>query len=240
MRTPALGRRALAEFLGTALLVAVVVGSGIAGSELSGGDAGQALLINAVATAGGLAALILAFGPVSGAHLNPAVTAADAWFGGIGRRSALAYGAAQVGGAVAGAALANVMYGRSAIEAATTVRDGAGVWVGEVVATFGLLVVVFALARTGRAALAPFAVSAYIAAGYFFTSSTSFANPAVTVGRMFSDTFAGIDPTSVPGFVAAQAAGAVLAVAAIGVLYPDLTADDATRVVVPHPGSEEP
>ncbi len=229
-----MSRRALAEFLGTGLLVAVVVGSGIAGDELSGGNTALALLVNAVATGGGLVALILVFGPGSGAHLNPAVTAVDAFFGGVDRRTAIVYTGAQVAGGAAGAVLANVMFERATFETATTVRDGSGVLVGETVATFGLLLVVFALARTGRTAMAPFAVAAYISAGYFFTSSTSFANPAVTVGRMFSDTFAGIDPTSAPGFVAAQAAGAALAVVAIRTLYPDLTAHDASTVVLPH------
>ena len=232
-----IARRAFAELLGTGLLVAVVVGSGIAGDALSEGSDGLALLINTIATAGGLVALLLVFGPVSGAHLNPAVTLADSWFRGIERRLVPVYVAAQTIGAAGGAVLANVMFERATFETATTVRDGTGVWVGEVVATFGLLLVVFALARTGRTALAPLAVAAYIAAGYFFTSSTSFANPAVTVGRMFSDTFAGIDPSSAPGFIAAQAAGTVLGVLAIRFLYPDLTPDDAADVVLPH-GSE--
>lgn len=236
-RDAALGRRALAELLGTGLLVTVVVGSGIAGTAVSGGSTGLALLINAVATAGGLVALLLVFGPVSGAHLNPAVTAADAHFGGTSRRAVPVYVAAQVLGAAAGAVLANVMFERAAFETATTVRDGTGVWVGEVVATFGLLLVVFALARTGRTALAPFAVAAYITAGYLFTSSTSFANPAVTVGRMFSDTFAGIAPTSAPGFVVAQIAGALLAVLAIHVLHP--TPEATGPAGHPHP-SEAP
>jgi arsenate reductase len=232
-----LARRALAELLGTGLLVPVVVGSGIAGDTLSGGSTGLALLINAVATAGGLVALILALGPVSGAHLNPAVTLADLHFGGITRRAAACYIPAQLLGGAAGAVLANAMFERALFETATTVRDGSGVWTAEVVATFGLLLVVFSLARTHRTALAPFAVASYIAAGYFFTSSTSFANPAVTVGRMFSDTFAGIDPTSVAGFIAAQAGGATLAVLAIRFLYPDLGPGDAKDVVLPHGGA---
>jgi arsenate reductase len=237
--TPDLGRRAVAELLGTGLLVAVVVGSGIAGDTLSDGNAGLALLINTVATAGGLVALILVFGPVSGAHFNPAVTLADLRFGGISVRAAGTYILAQVVGAGAGAVLANAMFERALFETATTSRDGSGLWTGEVVATFGLLLVVFSLARSGRTALAPFAVASYIAAGYFFTSSTSFANPAVTVGRMFSDTFAGIDPTSAPGFIAAQAVGAALAVLTIHYLYPDLGPVAAGDVVLPHP-SETP
>lgn len=237
---PALGRRLLAETVGTALLVSVVVGSGIAASRLSPGDVGLQLLQNSTATVFGLAVLILLFGPVSGAHFNPVVSAAD-WL--LGRRAgtglpgaeAAAYAVAQTVGAVAGAVLANVMYELGAVQVAGQERVSGGVLVGEVVATAGLIALIFALARSGRAPLSAAAVGAYIGSAYWFTSSTSFANPAVTVGRVFSDTFAGIAPSSVLPFIAAQVAGAGLGVALIRALYPDVaaTADDA---VVPHHG----
>jgi glycerol uptake facilitator-like aquaporin len=241
---PTLVRRLVAELVGTGLLVTVVVGSGIAAQRLSPGDVGLQLLENSVATAFGLTVLILLFGPVSGAHFNPVVSAAD-WF--LGRKAGtgltgpevLSYSAAQVVGAIAGAALANVMFEVPATELATTDRTGAHLWVGEVVATAGLVVLVFALVRSGRDLLAAPAVGAYIGAAYWFSSSTSFANPAVTVGRVFSDTFAGIAPGSVPGFVLAQVLGAAVAVAVVGYLYPDVArlADD---VVVPHEHSTDP
>ena len=210
-----LPRRLLAEFVGTALLVAVVVGSGIAAAQLSPDDVGLQLLENSTATVFGLAVLILLFGPVSGAHFNPVVTAAD-WL--LGRRAGTgitahhlaAYLAAQVAGGISGAWLANLMFDRRVFEIATKDRITIGHLVGEVVATAGLIALIFALARTGRAALSAAAVGAYIGAAYWFTSSTSFANPAVTVGRMFSDTFAGIDPGSAPGFIAAQIVGAII------------------------------
>lgn len=232
MKAP-LARRALAEFCGTAFLVAVVVGSGIAASKLSPGDVGLQLLENAAATAGGLVALILAFGPVSGAHFNPVVTAADAFFGGLSLREVPAYIAAQCSGAITGAILANLMFDLDAVSWSTHARSSGGLWLGEVVATIGLLVVIFGVVRSGRASAAPFAVGAYIGAAYFFTSSTSFANPAVTIGRAFSDTFAGIDPTSVPAFLGSQLVGAALGVLLIGSLYPDI-AEVADNVVVPH------
>jgi glycerol uptake facilitator-like aquaporin len=227
------GRRAFAEFLGTGLLVAAVVGSGIAAAKLSPGDVGLELLENAAATAGALVALILALGPVSGAHFNPVVTLADRLFGGISTADAGAYIVAQLAGAVCGSVLANAMFARPAFEAATKVRSSGPLWLAEVVATFGLLLVIFGVVRSGRAAAAPFAVGAYIGGAYFFTSSTSFANPAVTIGRMFSDTFAGISPSSAPGFVVAQFAGAVLAVAAIKVLYPQVSVSGAMEGQVP-------
>ena len=219
-------RRLLAEFVGTALLVTVVVGSGIAAARLSPDDVGLQLLENSTATVFGLAVLILMFGPVSGAHFNPVVTAAD-WL--LGRRSrtgisaadGAAYTAVQVSGGVAGAWLANVMFDRQVFELAAKDRITSGHLVGEVVATAGLIALIFTLARTGRAALSAAAVGAYIGAAYWFTSSTSFANPAVTVGRMFSDTFAGIAPGSVPGFIAAQIVGALIGLALIAALYPD-------------------
>ncbi|MDT5009680.1 MAG: hypothetical protein QOH57_1297, partial [Mycobacterium sp.] len=204
-----LPRRLLAEFVGSALLVTVVVGSGIAATQLSPNDAGLQLLENSTATALGLAVLIVLFGPVSGAHFNPVVSLAD-WL--LGRRSATGitaqtmtmYASAQVAGGICGAMLANAMFGRRVVELATKDRANTGHLIGEVVATAGLVALIFALARTGRAALSAAAVGAYIGAAYWFTSSTSFANPAVTVGRMFSDSFAGIAPASVPGFVIAQ------------------------------------
>lgn len=241
--TPAaLPRRLLAEFLGTAMLVTVVVGSGIAAQQLSPGDVGLQLLENSIATALGLTVLILLFGPVSGAHFNPVVSLAD-WF--LGHRAGHGLGAADLGayvvvqvlGAVCGALLANVMFG---VGTAISSKDriSVGHAIGEVVASAGLVALVFALARTGRAALAAPAVGAYIGAAYWFTSSTSFANPAVTVGRVFSDTFAGIAPGSVPGFVAAQLVGLALGVAVTLALYPD-AGRSAGDVVIPH-GQDEP
>ncbi|WP_392391035.1 aquaporin [Nocardioides sp. LHD-245] len=235
--TPPLPRRLLAEFLGTALLVAVVVGSGIAAETLSPGDVGLQLLENSTATALGLTVLILWFGPVSGAHFNPVVSLAD-WF--LGRRSGaglslsdvVAYTAAQVAGGIAGAVLANVMF---EVDQGLSGKDrlGSGPLVAEVVATAGLVALVFALARTGRGALAAPAVGAYIGAAYWFTSSTSFANPAVTIGRVFTDTFAGIAPGSAPAFVGMQLVGLMLGVAVTLALYPD-AGERADDVVVPH------
>jgi glycerol uptake facilitator-like aquaporin len=228
-----LARRALAEYCGTAFLVTVVVGSGIAASELSPSDTGLQLFENAAATAGGLVALILAFGPVSGAHFNPVVSLADAFFGGLERRDVPAYLAAQVAGAVTGAVMANLMFELDAVSWSTHSRSSGGLWLGEAVATLGLLAVIFGVVRSGRASAAPFAVGAYIGAAYFFTSSTSFANPAVTIGRAFTDTFAGIKPSSVPAFIAFQLVGATVAVVLIRALYPDI-AEVADEVVVPH------
>jgi glycerol uptake facilitator-like aquaporin len=241
---PDLARRLAAEFLGTGLLVTVVVGSGIAAERLSPGNVGLQLLENSTATFLGLTVLILLFGPVSGAHFNPVVSAAD-WF--LGRRAGVGlagrdvgtYTVAQVLGAVVGAELANLMYQVPLGELSTKDRVGGHLLLAEVVATAGLVALVFALARTGRGMLAAPAVGAYIGAAYWFTSSTSFANPAVTVGRAFSDTFAGIAPDSVPGFVAAQIIGAALAVALVAWLYPHVgeAADD---VVVPHHPAQRP
>jgi len=233
-----LTRRLLAEFVGSGLLVTVVVGSGIAAERLSPRDAGLQLLENSTATVLGLAVLILMFGPVSGAHFNPAVTVAD-WV--LGRRSrsgiagvvVLVYIPVQMLGAVAGAWLANAMFDRRVFEISTKERVTPGHLLGEVVATAGLIALVFALARTGRAGVAAAAVGAYIGAAYWFTSSTSFANPAVTVGRMFSDSFAGIAPSSAPAFIAAQMVGAVVGLALTQALYPD-AAKSADDVVVPH------
>ena len=221
-------RRLLAEFLGSALLAAVVVGSGIAAARLSPGDTGLQLLENAAATATGLFAIVLIFGPISGAHFNPVVSLVDAALGGLSRRDALAYIPAQVAGCVAGAVLANAMFAQAAVSIATTHRATGAHLLAEVVATAGLLLVIFSLVRTGRAATAPAAVGAYIGAAYWFTSSTSFANPAITVGRMFSDSFAGIAPASAPAYVIAQLAGGGVALGLIRVLYPDVTPRAAT------------
>ncbi|MDQ1401944.1 MAG: hypothetical protein QOG03_260 [Actinomycetota bacterium] len=227
---PDLARRAVAEAVGTAFLVAVVVGSGIAAQRLSPGDVGLQLFENAAATAAGLAAIIVAVGPVSGAHLNPVVSVADAVLGGLRPRDLAAYIPAQIAGGIGGAMIANLMYSLPAVTWSTKARTGGGLWLAEVVATVGLLLVIFAMARSGRGAVAPFAVGAYIGAAYFFTSSTSFANPAVTVARAFSDTFAGIKPFSVPAFVGFELVGGALAIALVRYLYPvpheEISADD--------------
>ncbi len=212
--------RALAEALGTGFLVLAVVGSGIAAERLSPDDVGLQLLENTLATVLALVALILAFGPVSGAHLNPAVTLAEAATGGIERRAVAPYLAAQVAGGCLGAVVANVLYEIPAVEWSTTDRLTAATFLAEVVATFGLVTVIFGVVRSGRLAAVPVAVAAYIGAAYWATSSTSFANPAVTVARTLSDTFAGIRPASVPGFLAAQGLGTVLAVLTARVLFP--------------------
>lgn len=235
--TPPLPRRLLAEFLGTGLLVAVVVGSGVAAQRLSPDDTGLQLLQNSLATVFGLGVLVLVLGPVSGAHLNPVVSAVDWWLGrrgggGLSAGDLGAYAVAQTAGGASGALLANVMFGLPAVQVATTARAGAGLWIGEVVATAGLVVVVLALARTGRASLSAAAVAGWIGAAYWFTSSTSFANPAVTVARMLSDTFAGIAPASVPAFVAAQVVGAALGTGVAIALYPTV-AGAADAVAVP-------
>ncbi|WP_323097525.1 MIP/aquaporin family protein [Intrasporangium sp. YIM S08009] len=238
MTTPApLPRRLLAELLGTALLVTVVIGSGIAAQQLSPDDIGLQLLENSLATTLGLTVLILLFGPVSGAHFNPVVSLADWFLGrrvghGLGLRDVGAYTVAQVIGAVGGALLANAMFG---VGTAISTKDrmSVGHGIGEVVATAGLVALIFALARTGRAGLAAPAVGAYIGAAYWFTSSTSFANPAVTIGRVFSDTFAGIAPASVPGFIVAQLIGLAVGLALTLALYPD-AGESADDVVVPH------
>ena len=227
-------RRLLAEYLGSALLAAVVIGSGIAAQTLSPGAAGLQLLENAAATGAGLFAIILMFGAVSGAHLNPVISFVDAAFGGLSWRHASAYLPAQVAGCVSGAVLANLMYSRAAISISTKHRASAAHFLAEIVATAGLVLVIFALARTRRSVATPAAVGAYIGAAYFFTSSTSFANPAIAVGRMFSDTFAGIAPSSVPPFVAAEVVGGLVAFLLIKALYPGVTHDEATSVVLPH------
>jgi glycerol uptake facilitator-like aquaporin len=231
--TPGLPRRLLAEYLGSAFLAAVVIGSGIAAARLSPTDVGLELFENAAATAAGLYTIILMFGPVSGGHFNPVVSLIDASFGGLRWRDALAYTPAQIAGCITGAITANAMFARAAITISTKHRASPSHLLAEVIATLGLLLVIFALARTKRGNAAPAAVGAYIGAAYFFTSSTSFANPAISIGRIFSDTFAGIAPASVPGFVVAQLVGGIAAIMALRTLYPHVTADEAAQVVVP-------
>ena len=231
-----LWRRLAAEFLGSMFLAAIVVGSGIAAQRLSPHQVGLELLENAAATALGLFTIILMFGPVSGGHFNPVVSFVDAAFGGLRWRSAMSYLPAQCAGCIAGAIVANVMFSGAAVSLSTKHRAGGAHFLSEVVATTGLILLIFALARSGRSRNAPAAVGSYIGAAYFFTSSTSFANPAITVGRMFSDSFAGIAPTSVPAFVIAQAAGGVLAFLIVKLLYPGMTRGEASGIVVPHSG----
>ncbi len=235
-----LWRRLTAEGIASALLAAVVIGSGIAAQQLSPGQVGLELLENAAVTAAGLYALILMFGPVSGGHFNPVVSLVDAAFGGLRWRTALAYLPAQVAGCVVGAVAANVMFSKAAVSISTHHRASGAHLFSEVVATAGLLLVIFALARTGRGSRAPSAVGAYIGAAYFFTSSTSFANPAITVGRMFSNSFAGIAPSSAPAFIAAQAVGGLVGFAAIKALYPGVTAAEAAEVVMPPMRTADP
>jgi glycerol uptake facilitator-like aquaporin len=228
----------LAELVGTALLVTVVVGSGIGAQQLSPGEVGLQLLENSMATVFGLGALILLFGPVSGAHFNPVVSAVDWVLGrragaGLCGRDVAAYTVAQCAGAVLGAILANAMFDLALVQISTKTRSGSGHWLGEIVATAGLIALIFALCRSGRAGLSAGAVGAYIGAAYWFTSSTSFANPAVTIGRIFSNTFAGIAPSSAPGFIAAQLIGAALGAGLVLALYPDV-GRSASEVVVPH------
>jgi len=237
--SPALARRLLAELLGSAFLAAVVIGSGIAAQRLSSGNVGLELFENAAATAAGLFAIILMFGPVSGAHFNPVVSVVDASFGGLTWRDALAYVPAQITGCTLGAVTANGMFAMAAVSISTKHRATGAHLLAEIIATLGLLLVIFSLARTRRGVSAPAAVGAYIGAAYFFTSSTSFANPAISVGRMFSNTFAGIAPASVPAYVIAQLLGGAVAIAVIRVLYSDVTPEDAADVVMPHPTPTE-
>jgi glycerol uptake facilitator-like aquaporin len=225
-------RAVAAELIGTAFLLAAVVGSGIMAERLFGGNVGLALLVNAIATGGALVALILAFGPVSGAHFNPAVTLADAWQGGLPWSAVLPYIVAQIAGALAGTALADGMFGLPPFFASHHARAGMPIILSEFVATFGLLAVIWGCVRS-RPAAAPFAVAAYIVAAYWFTPSTSFANPAVTIARSLTDTFAGIRPGDVPAFIAAQLAGAFAATALFAWLSP-ISKAAAQAVVVPH------
>jgi arsenate reductase len=232
VRLSLLGRQAVAEFLGSAGLVTVVIGSGIAAQRLST-DTGLQLLENALITGAGLVALILAFGPVSGGHFNPVVTLADRVFGGVSSRQVLTYLPAQLAGGVVGAVVANLMFSLPAVSISTHHRSSGGLWLSEALATFGLVVLIFGLVRAGRGALAPFAVGAYITAAYWWSSSTSFANPMIDVARTLSNTFAGIAPSSVPMFVLMQLVGGVVAVAVVVLLYPRI-ADRAGEAVVPH------
>jgi glycerol uptake facilitator-like aquaporin len=232
--SPPLPRRLLAELLGSAFLAALVVGSGIAAQQLSPGNVGLQLFENAAATAAGLFTIILMFGPVSGGHFNPVVSFVDAHFGGISRRDALAYLPAQVFGCILGAIVANVMFSVSAISISTHHRASPAHFLSEIIATLGLLLVIFSLARTRRTTTIPAAVGTYIGAAYFFTSSASFANPAITIGRMFSNTFAGIAPASVPSFILAQAIGGAAAILVLRTLYPGVTPADAARILMPH------
>ena len=214
-----LSRRLVAEGLGTALLIIAVVGSGIMAQRLST-DVGLQLLENAAATAGALIGLILMFGAVSGAHFNPVVSLVDRLLGSMSSRDCALYAVAQTIGGCIGTVIANLMFSLPAIEWSTKTRSSGALWLSEVVATVGLLLVIHGCVRTGRANAVPYAVGLWIGSAYWFTSSTSFANPAVTVARMLSDTFAGIKPSSAPMFIVMQLVGAVIAVALIRFLYP--------------------
>ena len=213
-------RQLAAEFLGTAGLLAAVVGSGIMAERLAGGNAGLALLANTLATGAALVALILTFAPVSGAHFNPAVTLWAAVNGGISGRDATLYAVAQITGALLGVGFANLMFDLPVYFASTKIRTGPAQWLGEFVATFGLIAVIHSCSRLQKAVVVPFAVAAYITAAYWFTSSTSFANPAVTVARSLSDTFAGIRPADAPAFIIAQLLGAMAATVVFRWLIP--------------------
>ena len=232
---PTLSRRLAAEAIGTAFLLVSVVGSGIMGERLAGGDVAMTLLVNSLATGTALVAIILAFGEVSGAHLNPAVTMAAAWEGGLPWRDAVSYGGAQLVGAATGVVLAHAMFGEPLIAVGVQPRAGAALWLSEALATFGLLAVIWGCVRARSSATA-FAVGAYITGAYWFTSSTSFANPAVTVARALTDTFSGIRPSDVPMFVVCQFLGAITATVVFGWLVPSLPAR-AADVVQPHTGS---
>jgi glycerol uptake facilitator-like aquaporin len=230
--------RLAAEFVGSAFLVAAVVGSGIMGERLSGGNVAIALLANTIATGAALVALILAFGPISGAHLNPVVTLADAIEHGIAWPDALAYIVVQCTGGIAGAIIAHLMFGLRWYSFSTHSRHGWSFILSEFIATFGLLSVIWGCSRL-RSGVVPFAVASYIVAAYWFTASTSFANPAVTIARSLSDTFAGIKLSDVPPFIAAQLAGALAATFLFRWLVPNLSAY-ADRVVVSHSSTDEP
>jgi glycerol uptake facilitator-like aquaporin len=232
-----LSRRLVAEFLGTAFLVAAVVGSGIMAERLANGNVALALLANTIATVAALVALILTFGPISGAHFNPAVTLADAMEGGLAWRPASTYIIAQILGGVGGTIAAHVMFGLPVILVSHRSRGGGAQFVSEFVATFGLLSVIWGCSRS-RSAVVPFAVGAYITAAYWFTSSTSFANPAVTIARSLSDTFAGIRPDNVPLFIVAQLLGALASTLLFRWLIPSLPRD-AKNVIVPHDAGVE-
>jgi glycerol uptake facilitator-like aquaporin len=230
-----LARRATAEAVGTGFLVAVVIGSGIFAEQLSPGETGLQLLENSIATGAGLVALILAFGSVSGAHFNPVVSVADRILGGLNNVELSTYISAQVVGGCVGAVVANLMFDLAPVTWSTHDRSSSGLWLGEFVATFGLLLVILGVVRSGRTTAVAFAVGGYIAAAYWFTSSTSFANPAVTVARTMSNTFAGISPASVPAFIVAQFAGGLAALGLACYLYPRVPAQD---VLIPHEGPD--
>jgi glycerol uptake facilitator-like aquaporin len=230
--SPNLARRATAEFIGTAFLLAAVVGSGIMGEQLAGGNVAIALLANTIATGAALVALILTFGPISGAHLNPAVTIADASLGGIAWREVPVYIGAQIAGAFVGVGAANLMFSLPVYFASRHERSGPAQLFSEFVATFGLLAVIWGCSRR-RAAAVPFAVGAYITSAYWFTASTSFANPAVTIARAASDTFAGIRPANVPGFIVMQLSGAMAATLLFNYLVPSIS-EIAPEVLVEH------
>jgi arsenate reductase len=221
-----LDRRLVAEALGTGLLIVAVIGSGIMASRLSPNDIGLELLENAAATAGALIGLILIFGAVSGAHFNPVVTLVDRAFGSIGNGDAACYIGAQIVGACLGAIVANLMFDLPAIEWSTKTRSSGALWLSEVVATVGLLLIIHGCVRGGRANVVAFAVGLWIAGAYWFTASTSFANPAVTIARTLSDSFAGIKPSSAPMFIVMQLIGAVIAYGLIRYLYPTPTPKD--------------
>jgi glycerol uptake facilitator-like aquaporin len=233
-----LSRRAIAEAIGSAFLLATVVGSGIMAERLASGNVALALLANTVATGAGLTALILTFGSISGAHFNPAVTLADATQGGVAWRDVPVYVAAQLAGAFAGVAFAHLMFGEALFSASQHVRSGPAQWLSEFIATFGLLATIWGVARR-RADDAPYAVGAYITAAYWFTASTSFANPAVTLARSASDTFAGIRPLDVAPFVAAQITGALAATVVFRWLVPSLPLT-AAKIVIEHAPNEDP
>ncbi len=228
-----LARRVVAEALGTAMLLAAVVGSGIMAERLAGGNVAVALLANTIATGAALVALILTFGTISGAHFNPAVTICDAWQKGISWRDAVAYIVAQTSGAFAGVAAANMMFELPVFFVSQKTRTGTAQWFSEFVATFGLLAVIWGCSRLRSSVVAPFAVAAYIVAAYWFTASTSFANPAVTLARSMSDTFAGIRPADAPGFILAQLLGAAAATVLFRWLVP-INRSNAEAVVVSH------
>jgi glycerol uptake facilitator-like aquaporin len=232
--TPPLARRLLAELLGSALLAALVIGSGIAAQTLSPSDVGLQLFENAAATAAGLFAIILMFGPVSGGHFNPVVSLADACFGGISWRDAAAYAPVQIVGCILGAVAANGMFALAAVSISTHHRASPAHLFSEAIATAGLLLVIFSLARTKRLSTAPAAVGANNLAAHCITINRSLSNPAISIGRIFSNTFAGIAPASVPGFMLAQLAGCALAILTIRALYPHVTPDQAADVVLPH------
>ena len=217
---PTLIARLTAEAVGTALLVATVVGSGIMAQRLSPDDVGLQLLENAAATVGALIALILALGPVSGAHFNPVVSMVTRLFGGLSTRDTILYSLVQIAGGCIGAMIANVMFELDVVNLSTRDRSSGALWFSEVIATIGLVLIIFCIVRSGRASAVPYAVGVWIGGAYWFTSSTSFANPAVDFARSLSDSFAGIKPSSIPGFLIAQIVGGLLAYVLVKVLYP--------------------